>query len=53
VLGVVVPFEQLLERLPDDDEVGPGWAMKEPSRFGRLAMRLWGPILLHEQSREH
>ena len=52
VLGSSVPLEQLLERLPDDDEAGPGWDGREKSRFGRLAARLWCPLLKHELLRE-
>jgi exodeoxyribonuclease V gamma subunit len=48
VLGAEFPFEQLVQRLPRPDEEGQGWAMDEPSRLGRLAMRLWGPLLSHE-----
>jgi exodeoxyribonuclease V gamma subunit len=53
VLGPAVPFEELLEGRPADDETGRAWATTEPSRFGRLAMRLWGPVLRYERSREH
>ena len=52
VLGSAVPLEQLLERLPDDDEAGPGWDSRQNSRFERLAARLWRPILKHELLRE-
>ena len=44
VLGPEFPFEHLVELLPRPDEEGQGWAMDEPSRLGRLAMRLWGAI---------
>jgi exodeoxyribonuclease V gamma subunit len=30
---------------PADDERGRGWDTEEPSRFGRLALRLWTPLL--------
>ena len=58
VLGSAIPFEQLLRGPAGDDETadgetGTGWAMTETSRFGRLAVRLWGPVLRHERSREH
>jgi len=52
VLGSAVPLEQVLERLPDDDEDGPGWDSREKSRFERLAARLWRPVLEHELLRE-
>jgi exodeoxyribonuclease V gamma subunit len=53
VLGAAVPFEQLLDCRPADEETAQGWPTTEPSRFGRLAMRLWGPVLGHERTREH
>jgi exodeoxyribonuclease V gamma subunit len=49
VLGRAAPFEQLLDGPPEEDETGPGWDSSEPSRFGRLALRLWGPVLGHEE----
>ena len=45
VLGGVRSFDEVLEVPPRPDEEGPGWADGEPSRFGRLARRLWDPIL--------
>jgi exodeoxyribonuclease V gamma subunit len=33
---------------PWPDEAGPGWDDREPTRFGRLAMRLWSSLLDHE-----
>ena len=53
VLGPEFPFEQLVQRLPRPDEEGHGWAMDEPSRLGRLAMRLWSSLLSHEHLPEH
>jgi exodeoxyribonuclease V gamma subunit len=53
VLGPEFPFEHLVGRLPRPDEEGPGWAMDEPSRLGRLATRLWGPLLNHEHLPGH
>jgi exodeoxyribonuclease V gamma subunit len=53
VLGPEFPFEQLVRWLPRPDEEGPGWEMAEPSRLGRLAMRLWGQLLSHEQLPGH
>ena len=38
----------LLEERPQPDESGPGWADDESTRFGRLARRLWDPLLAHE-----
>ena len=48
VFGGVVNLERLLAERPADDEVGDGWAMDEPTRLGRLARRLWEPILERE-----
>jgi exodeoxyribonuclease V gamma subunit len=53
VLGPEFPFEQLVQWLPRPDEEGQGWAMDEPSRLGRLAMRLWSPLLSHEHLPGH
>ncbi len=39
------PFESLLVAAPRADETGEGWATAETSRFGRLARRLWDPVL--------
>jgi exodeoxyribonuclease V gamma subunit len=44
VLGGIRTFEDLLTERPTPDEDGPGWATTEPSRFGRLARRLWDPV---------
>jgi exodeoxyribonuclease V gamma subunit len=49
VLGGEVPFERLLEQPPLPDESGAGWCEREGSRFGRLALRLWGPLLAYER----
>ena len=49
VLGAVVPFDQLLAVPPAADESGPGWAGSETARLGRLARRLWDPVLAHER----
>lgn len=53
VLGPEFPFEQIVQRLPRPGEEGHGWAMDEPSRFGRMAIRLWGPLLIHERLPGH
>jgi exodeoxyribonuclease V gamma subunit len=49
VLGGIVPFDELLVAPPRQDEGGPGWADDEPSRFGRLARRLWDGLLAVEE----
>ncbi len=49
VLGEALAFQKVLEDTPRRDEEGPGWPMQEKSRFGRLAVRLWGPVLDHEK----
>jgi exodeoxyribonuclease V gamma subunit len=38
----------LLQERPAPDEAGPGWS-DETHRFGRLARRLWEPLLAHER----
>ena len=45
VLGGVRSFDEILEVAPPADEAGPGWAAGEATRFGRLARRLWDPVL--------
>jgi len=49
VLGGVVPFTDLHVAAPRDDERGDGWDATEHTRFGRLAVRLWGGVLQHEE----
>jgi exodeoxyribonuclease V gamma subunit len=49
VLSGVRRFEELLVEPPRADEQGAGWDMSEASRFGRLARRLWGGPLRHEE----
>jgi hypothetical protein len=44
----VATFEDLVSMAPAVDEAGPGWAPEEPSRVGRLARRLWDPLLVRE-----
>jgi len=48
VFGGVAPFDRLLVDPPADDESGAGWATDEATRFGRLARRLWDPLLDQE-----
>ena len=43
------PLAALLAEPPAPGESGPGWAPEEESRFGRLARRLWDPLLDREQ----
>jgi exodeoxyribonuclease V gamma subunit len=45
VLGGVVEFDRVLEVEPAEGEAGSGWATGETTRFGRLARRLWDPVL--------
>jgi len=42
-------FDELLARRPRADESGDGWDDGDPTRFGRLARRLWSGLLDHEQ----
>jgi exodeoxyribonuclease V gamma subunit len=51
--GNDTPFDALCEAPPADGEDGPGWATDEPHRFGRLARRLWDPLLEHEVLEKH
>jgi exodeoxyribonuclease V gamma subunit len=46
------PFEDLIAFRPHADEEGPGWDDAERSRFGRLAMRLWAPLLAVEERQD-
>jgi exodeoxyribonuclease V gamma subunit len=49
VLGRDHPFEFVVCCPPAPDECGEGWFDGEPHRFGRLARRLWEPLLLLER----
>jgi exodeoxyribonuclease V gamma subunit len=49
VFGEQLDFEELLALRPQPDERGKGWDETEKSRFGRLALRLWGDLMSHEQ----
>ncbi len=53
VLGGVRSFDEILEIAPVADEAGPGWAAGEPGRFGRLARRLWDPVLDAASEQNH
>ena len=46
--GEDAPLTVLTAQVPLADETGPGWAGDEPDRFGRLARRLWQPLLAAE-----
>jgi exodeoxyribonuclease V gamma subunit len=48
VLGGVRTFAEVLAEPPRPDEAGPGWDAADPTRFGRLARRLWAGILACE-----
>lgn len=53
VLGGVPDFNQLLEPVPGPgDPFAHDLAAGERSRFGRLALGLWEPLLRHERRRE-
>ena len=43
-LGGVLPFADLLREPPRPDERGEGWDDEQPTRFGRLAHRLWDDL---------
>ncbi|MGI8505528.1 MAG: exodeoxyribonuclease V subunit gamma [Solirubrobacteraceae bacterium] len=49
VLGGVRALAELVEIPPRPDEHGAGWEQSEPSRLGRLALRLWEGLLAHEE----
>ncbi len=51
VLGAGATVGDLFIEPAHSDETGEGWG-KDASRFGRLARRLWEPLLEHEH-REH
>jgi exodeoxyribonuclease V gamma subunit len=46
--GGEISFAELIAPAPREDEQGTGWADDEPSRFARLARRLWEPLLACE-----
>ncbi|HEX8085429.1 MAG TPA: exodeoxyribonuclease V subunit gamma [Solirubrobacteraceae bacterium] len=45
VFGGQRSFDEVRAEPPRDDERGHGWDVSEPSRFGRLALRLWAHLL--------
>jgi exodeoxyribonuclease V gamma subunit len=47
--GGTPTFSELFAPAPLDDEHGPQWDPREPTRFGRYARRLWGPLLELEE----
>ena len=49
--GEVLSLEALLALPAREDERGDGWLETEPSRFARLAHRLWSPMLAREEIR--
>ncbi|MGH2913877.1 MAG: exodeoxyribonuclease V subunit gamma [Solirubrobacteraceae bacterium] len=49
--GRVLSFAQLAAIEPRPGEDGDGWEPDEPTRLGRLARRLWDPLLAREQVR--
>ncbi len=49
--GGVLRFDELVRIAPTDAESGAGWADEEDSRLGRLARRLWDPVLPRETTR--
>jgi exodeoxyribonuclease V gamma subunit len=44
------PFDDILEATPRPGEEGEGWEETESTRLGRLARRLWDPLLAQETS---
>lgn len=45
VFGGVRPWAEVVGQAPAPDEAGPGWAGSERTRLGRLARRVWDPVL--------
>jgi exodeoxyribonuclease V gamma subunit len=48
VLGEVAAYARVAAAPPAEDEHGPGWDPGTASRLGRLACRLWDPLLERE-----
>jgi exodeoxyribonuclease V gamma subunit len=46
-------WEDLSREPPREDEHGPGWDEAQPSRLGRLSMRLWRGLLEREEVADH
>lgn len=51
VWGGTLRLDEVLAFEPRPTETGDGWDDAESTRLGRLARRLWDPILEHEQYR--
>jgi exodeoxyribonuclease V gamma subunit len=49
VLGGTRAVAELFEETPRADEGDEGWAVEEPTRFGRYARRLWNGLLPREE----
>ncbi len=49
VYGGIAAFDDLAALPPDSDEQGPDWFDHQPGRAGRLALRLWQPLLERER----
>jgi exodeoxyribonuclease V gamma subunit len=47
--GGVLSFDDLLAKPPRGDELEDPWEASETTRFGRLARRLWDPLLGPEE----
>jgi exodeoxyribonuclease V gamma subunit len=47
--GGVRTFDELLDEPPRSGESGDGWHDEETTRLGRLARRLWDPLLTQEE----
>jgi exodeoxyribonuclease V gamma subunit len=47
--GGVLTFDDLLAKPPREDEFDDPWDESETTRFGKLARRLWDPLLKHEE----
>jgi exodeoxyribonuclease V gamma subunit len=49
VLGGAPTFAELLDEPPRADEQGDGWDVRDGTRFGRYARRLWAGLLACEE----
>ena len=49
MLGGQLTVEELMAIPASRDERGEGWLETEPSRFARLAHRLWSELLAREE----